>query len=383
VSTGTGIVSLLANMAYEVPTALMPAFFVTALGAGPLALGVIEGVRDALSGPGRFAGGSFTADPARRQGLIAGSYSGTAILSSLIGVVSAVWQVGMLRGLAAILQGFHSSFPHADLNAAAPGRAGHDLRFSRAMELLGIVIGPLVALVLAGLAGIRVAILVSVIPGMLAAFLSLYSIRRLPRPAGDGRGRMQLQMRSVMRSSLRPLLLAVAAFELGNIALTLLILRATDLLLPLYGEEAAIQIAIALYALSRAVTAAVSVPAGRTTGRRSISVLSLGAVMFALAFAGFALTGPGLVVLAGCFIAAGVGVGCAEISQQAVLSIAPSAVRASAIGALVAIQSGGKLAASALCGGLWAALAPSVGFLYASLMMAISCTGLLLSRRRV
>jgi hypothetical protein len=41
---------------------------------------------------------------------------------------------------------------------------------------------------------------------------------------------------------------AVAAFELGNVAATLLILRATQLLTPAHGSDAATSIALGLYA---------------------------------------------------------------------------------------------------------------------------------------
>ena len=46
---GIGTASLLADLGHEVPTALLPSFLTTTLGAPAAALGVIEGVSDGLA----------------------------------------------------------------------------------------------------------------------------------------------------------------------------------------------------------------------------------------------------------------------------------------------------------------------------------------------
>ena len=60
----------------------------------------------------------------------------------------------------------------------------------------------------------------------------------------------------------------MGAFEVGNVAATLLILRATELLTPTHGSEAATQLAIVLYALYNVAAAVMSVPAGKVVDRR-------------------------------------------------------------------------------------------------------------------
>lgn len=47
---GIGTASLLADLGHEVPTALLPSFLTSTLGAPAAALGVIEGVSDGLAG---------------------------------------------------------------------------------------------------------------------------------------------------------------------------------------------------------------------------------------------------------------------------------------------------------------------------------------------
>ena len=67
------------------------------MGASASALGLIEGLSDGLAGAARLAGGALADDPRRRRVLAVGGYTTTAILSSLIGAATTVWQVGILR----------------------------------------------------------------------------------------------------------------------------------------------------------------------------------------------------------------------------------------------------------------------------------------------
>src|SRR3954454_16015350 len=63
---GIGTASLLADLGHEVPTALLPSFLTSTLGAPAAALGAIEGVSDGLAGACRFsghAGDTLSTDP--------------------------------------------------------------------------------------------------------------------------------------------------------------------------------------------------------------------------------------------------------------------------------------------------------------------------------
>ncbi len=198
----------------------------------------------------------------------------------------------------------------------------------------------------------RTAILLSIVPGLLAVAAILYAIRHIAKPAERERRPLRLRVRPVLRGRLGRLLAGVSVFELGNIAATLLILRATDVLEPGRGQDAAAQQAIALYVIYNLAATVVSVPAGRHGDRRgALRVLAAGVACFALAYAGFAATGPSIPLLALCFALAGVGIGCAETAEHAaVASLAAENVRGSAFGVLAGVQSLGNLAASAVAG---------------------------------
>jgi MFS family permease len=106
---------------------------------------------------------------------------------------------------------------------------------------------------------------------------------------------------------------AVAAFEVGNVAATLLILRASDLLTPGHGAKTATTIALGLYTAYNVAATIASIPAAcladRLGTRGPILVLAGGVLAFATAYGMFAATGAVVAVLAVPFILAGIGIG--------------------------------------------------------------------------
>jgi hypothetical protein len=88
--TGIGLASLLADAGHEVPTALLPSLLTGTLRAPAAALGVIEGVSDALAGLARLGGGALADDPERRRVSAVGGYTTTAELSAALAAATSV-----------------------------------------------------------------------------------------------------------------------------------------------------------------------------------------------------------------------------------------------------------------------------------------------------
>jgi MFS family permease len=297
------------------------------------------------------------------------------VFSALIGLAGAVWQVGFLRVAAWFSRGLRVPARNALLADVVPASVyGRAYGFERAMDNLGAIGGPLLALGLVSLLGVRLAILLSVIPGLLAALAILYAIRHIPQPSIRDRQRLRLQVRPVLRGNLGKLLIGVGTFEIGHVAATLLILRATQLLTPALGLNAATQVALILYIGYNIAATLASVPAGRVGDRRSTTpVLAVGVGLFLLAYLGFAVQTPNIALLALSFAVAGVAIGCVETSQHAaVASLAPTELRGSAFGFLAAVQSFGNIIASAIAGVLWMLFSPVAAFLYLAAWMLIS-----------
>jgi MFS family permease len=336
-------------------------------------------VADGLAGVAKLAGGALADDPERRRVTAVGGYTATAVLTALIGAATAVWQVAVLRVAGWVARGLRGPARSALLADVAPPDAyGRAYGLERAMDNLGAIGGPLLALGLVAVVGVRTAILLSVIPGLIAAGAILLAVKAAPKLEERERLPIRIRVRPVLRGPLGRLLYGITAFEVGNVAATLLILRATDELSAGHGHSAAVKLGLGLYAGYNLAAAVASLPAGRLHDRRgSIVVLSLGVASFLVAYAGFAVTGGTLVVLLVLFLLAGTGKGLVETAEQAaVAALAPIDLRGSAFGVLAAIQSFGNLAASAIAGALWTLVSPRVAFFYLTAWMLVSLLAL-------
>lgn len=379
---GIGTASFLADVGHEVPTALLPSLLTSTLGAPAAALGIIEGVSDALAGVARFGGGALADDPNRRRAVAVGGYSATAVLSAATGAATSVTQVAVLRAGAWTARGLRVPARNALLADVVPPAAyGRAYGFERSMDNLGAIGGPLLAIALVATVGTRSAILLSVIPGLLAALAIIYAVRHTATPTTRERTPIRLKVRPVLRGDLGALFVGISAFELGNCAATLLILRASDLLEAEHGQDRATTIAIGLYVAYNVAATITSLAAGHVSDRRTPRlVLAAGAAAFAIAYLGFTRDTTSWLALAPSFVLAGIGIGCAETAQHAaVAQTAPVEIRGSAFGFLAAVQSIGNLAASSIAGILWTTLSPTWAFGFLAAAM-ITATALIVKR---
>jgi MFS family permease len=278
------------------------------------------------------------------------------VLGAAIGLTTAVWQVAILRAGSWIARGLRSPSRDALLSTLAP-RVGYGRAYGleRAGDNLGALVGPLLAAALVSFIGIRPTLLLAAIPGLFAAVAISIAARQAGRFVASpaGRRRMYLNLALLHQHGLIRALIPAALFECGNIATTLLILRATDLL-HTSGRSlaAATSTAILIYAVHDAVAALASLAGGTLIDRfGSRPLFAAGAGIYVLAYAGFAVGTHAWPLLLVAFCLAGTGIGLAEPAQSTLVAHAlPDARRGSGFGLLGAVQAGGDLLSSASAG---------------------------------
>ncbi|SRR6266487_1043257 len=167
------------------------------------------------------------------------------------------------------------------------------MRGEDAGDNLGAVAGPLLAGALVAFLGIRPAMYLAAIPGLFAAIAITIAAREARRHRGAAVRPPALELAALRQVGLFRALAPVAAFELGNVATTLLILRATQLLHTGGRSLAqAASLAILIYAAHNAVAATIARAGGHWIDRAGPRlVLASGALCYLLAYAGFAV-GP-------------------------------------------------------------------------------------------
>jgi MFS family permease len=369
-----GLLSLFADLGHELTTALLPLFLLS-FGWGD-ALGTIEGVADASSSLVKLWMSHYSDRVGRRKPIMAVGYFVTAMMGTFA-FVTAWWQMLAIRAIAWMGRGARGPVRDALLSESVPPEAhGRAFGFEGAMDTVGAILGPAVALSLVGVIELRHIFLLAFIPGAITVVLALFVVKEVPR-------KPQPQLR--LRTSLRELppafwryVAAVGVFGLGNFAHTLLILHATQLLAPQLGEAGAGRVAIGLFILHNVIYAAASYPAGALGDRSDkVRLLALGYAMFGLMCLGFMAAGPNLLVLGVLFVLAGLYVAIVDALQRAIAAdLLPAERRATGYGVLGTVNSVGDLASSVVVGLLWQHVSHPAGFAYAAALTLLGALAL-------
>lgn len=376
--SGVALASFFSDTGHEITTSVLPSFITVTLRSTAGALGVIEGISDGLTGLATLVVGPLADDPDRRLKMASGGYLATAAATGAIGLATVVWQAGLLRATAWLARGVRSPARDATLASLAPAEAyGRAFGLERAGDNLGAVAGPLLAAGFVAWLGIRPALYLAAIPGVFSAFAITVAAReaRRRRTAESPPRRLRLQFGRIRSSGLLPSLVPIAAFELGNMATTLLILRATGLLrADGYSVAGATSLAVLVYAAHNLLAAIVAYAGGHWVDRRGPGApFATGAASYVAAYLLLAVSTHGWATLIPAFLLAGSGIGLAETAESALVAGAvPDDLRGSGFGLLGGIESFGDFASSAVVGLLWAALSPTAGFLYAAAWMLVS-----------
>jgi MFS family permease len=379
--------SFFSDAGHEITTSALPGFLTAVLHAGPGALGIIEGSSDALVGLAKLAGGPLANDPARRARLASGGYLATAVATGAVGLAGAVWQVAILRAAGWVGRGLRSPARDMLLTSLTPAAAyGRAIGLERAGDNAGAVAGPLLAAGLIAWLGIRPALLLAFVPGLAAALAITAAARQARRQVVTPAGRRTLtfNLGEMRRAGLARALAAPALFELGNVASTLLILRATGLLhAGGRSQAAAASLAIVLYAAHNAAATGAAVGAGHLADRAGArAVFAAGAAVYIAGYLIFAAGPRAVALLLLGFVLAGTGIGFAETAESTLVAqLLPGRLRASGFGVLGITQAAGGLASSAVAGLLWAVLSPAAGFGYAAAWMVAALAATALTRR--
>jgi MFS family permease len=374
----------LGDFCYETTTVILPGFL-GVLGIPAAALGVIEGIADAVASFTKMGAGYIGDRLGHRKLLVVVGYALTPLGQAVI-AVAAGWPLILLgRLLSWFGKGLRGPLRDAIVaQAITPETRGRAFGFHRAMDTIGAVIGPLLGVALlgwaqeldwAGSAGpFRFVFWLTLIPGTLAVLAFLLLVRD-PEQSPNPQLRLLAALRGLPQR-FRRYLGAVGIFGAGDFSHSLLILAATQLLTPAMGIIEAAQVAGLLYVWRNVVQVLTSYPAGMLADRHgSLRVLvagyAMGALTAVLTALAFWLGMASVLLLAAIFFIAGLYVAVQEALEPTVTAeIASSDTLATCYGALGTVNGAAKFVSSAAVGLLWTAVSPLLAFALAALMMA-------------
>jgi MFS family permease len=387
---GAGVTSALGDFCYETTTVILPGFLAV-LGIPAAALGVIEGVADAVMSFIKMVAGFIADRFGHRKALVLAGYALTPLGQALIALAFG-WPLILLgRTVSWLGKGLRGPLRDAILaQAISADTRGRAFGFHRAMDTIGAVVGPLLGTVLLGWAqhlnGVgsadpfRFVFWLTLIPGFLAVLAFLMMV-----PDPEASPNPSLQLLSTLRAlpgRFKRYLRAVGIFGLGDFSHTLLILAATQLLAPSMGLVRAAQVAGLLYVWRNVVQVVASYPVGAIAdhyGSRGVLIVgyALGAATAALVTVAFTLHAGSIVLLGAIFFAAGLYVAVQEALESTVTAdMVEAETLGTSYGALGTVNGATKFFSSAAVGLLWTAVSPALSFSVAAGLMAIGTVAL-------
>jgi MFS family permease len=358
-----GVVSLLNDGASEMIYPLLPVFLTSVLGAGPAALGMIEGIAESTASLLKLYSGYISDKVKRRKGWIVAGYSLSNVIRPLIAFSTSWLHVLVLRFSDRVGKGIRTSPRDAIIADSTPAEfRGKAYGFHRAMDHTGAIIGPLAATALLFVYhdNLKTIFLLSVIPGVLAVCTLLLGLRektaevsKSPAPASVFNFRSSLRE---MPAGFQKFLIIILVFTLGNSTDAFLLLRVQQLGVP-------VMLLPMIWVVLHIVKMVSSIPGGIISdriGRKKVIVT--GYLVYALVYAGFGAANQQWHAWT-LFALYGIYFGFTEgVEKALVADFAPMHLRGSAFGLYHLVVGAGALPASLLFGFLWQRFGSPIAF---------------------
>ena len=370
-----GFVSLFNDLASEMIVPLIPILLAGALGAGPIALGLIEGVADAVASFLKLWSGRYSDRlGGRRKALTLAGYALSNIARPLLAFAGSWASVLLLRSVDRIGKGLRSAPRDALVADATPADIkGFAYGFHRALDNSGAVGGSLAAAAVLAWSGLPLAqvILLSAIPGFLAVALIALGVREPPAAPTTVPRTLALLRWGALSHGMRRYLLVLALFTFARASETFIVLLGYQMGTP------TIELLL-LWAVLNVAKALTSTAGGRladSLGRGPLLLLSWTAFAVSFLLFGKVNSSIGLWMVT---IAYGLFFGLGEGAEKALISdFAALAEQGTAFGWYYLILGLAAIPAGLLFGAVWQFQSAAMAFFLAA---AVAAAAVLLLR---
>lgn len=369
-----GLVSFLTDLSSEMIYPLLPLFLTTVLGAGPVFLGLIEGVAESTASLLKLISGIYSDRVRDRKKLVLAGYSVSSFFRPLAAVASTPAFVLFIRFADRVGKGIRTSPRDALIaDSTPPAARGKAFGFHRSMDHAGAIAGPLVATFLLAffIKDLRTLFWIAAIPGILSVLLIIIKVRDVP-PEERRFSQNGHFLESLPKGKLRTYLLILLLFTMGNSSDAFLLLKAGTL-----GVSPA-RIPL-LWSVFHIVKMTSVMPFGALSdriGRRGVIIA--GWSVYALAYLGFGLASTELHAWL-LFAFYGLFYGLTEGAEKALLvDISRPHERGAAFGWYNFATGLGAFPASLIFGCIWQAASPMAAFSFGAALSALAALLLLL-----
>ncbi|MDE2366973.1 MAG: MFS transporter [Betaproteobacteria bacterium] len=376
-----GLVSFFNDFASDIVVPLIPILLATVLAAGPVALGFIEGVADAIASLLKLWSGRHSdVMSGRRKSLAVAGYTLSNIARPLLGLAGSWLVILVLRSIDRVGKGLRSAPRDALVaDATPPHMHGYAFGFHRAMDNGGAVAGSLAAAAVLTWSGLSLTevILWSAVPGFVAVLLLGVGVKE-GQPEGNKPGVIGAAGQNHARTALPPLRWSVLSLPMRRYLLVLMLFtfaRASETFILLLGHQLGIGVVelLLLWAalnLSKSATSTWGGQLADSLGRGTLMLI--GWIAFSLSFMLLGAVEDGVQLWAvGIFY--GLCAGMSEGAERAIISdYADPRERGTAFGWYHLMVGIAAIPAGLLFGSIWQFQSAELAFFFAGGLAALA-----------
>jgi MFS family permease len=363
------------DLSSELVHSLLPIFMTTVLGAGMLAVGIVEGIAEATASALKAFSGALSDRLRRRKPLLVLGYGLAALSKPLFPLAGSIALVLGARFMDRIGKGIRGAPRDALIADVTPeplrGRA-YGLR--QGLDTVGAVLGPLAAigLMLAFANDVRVVLWFAVIPAVLSVAVLVLFVRE-PERAPPPPVSPSLSFESLKKFNFH-------FWAIVSLGAVLTLARFSEAFLILRAQELGLALALlpVVMVVMNLVYTAIAYPAGVAADRGHRQALLVWGLL-ALIASDLLLASASLPLLFAGVALWGVHMGLTQsLLSTLVAGAAPADLRGTAFGVFHLVSGIALLAASVLAGWLWSAFGAAWTFYVGAFFTAVALAGMLL-----
>jgi len=368
------VTSLLTDVSSEIIRAVLP-LFLTALGAGGVAVGLIGGMSDTFASLFKVFSGYLSDKTGKRKPYIFSGYSMSSIAKLFISLSTSWIHVLIFQPIERIGKGVRDP-PRDALLAETTPKAIHGkiFGFHRLLDTAGAFFGAALAFLFLWLLGLelRTIILIAAVVAFIA-LIPLMFIKEKKKKAEKISLKISLK---TLPKNFRIFIFIVALFSLADFSYMFFVLKAAEAF-P-YSKV----IPVLMYVLFNFVYAVFALPSGMLSdkiGRKN--TLVIGYLLFSATTLGFAFLQPSIFVYILLFATYGLSYAFIVGTERAFASDLVEKRFGTALGTFHTILGLAALPASLIAGILWQYVSPAATFLFATLVADIAAILFILNKK--
>jgi MFS family permease len=364
------VVSFLNDMASDMVIPLLPILLATVLAAGPIALGLIEGVADAVASFLKLWSGRHSdALGGKRKGLAVAGYALSNLARPLLGLAGSWLSLLMLRSIDRVGKGIRSAPRDALIvDSTLAATRGAAFGFHRALDNAGAVLGSLLAAATLTWtqASLAEVIFWSALPGAASVALLAFAVKETA-PARPTPAAAPPSLRwSLLSPAMRRYLLVLLLFTFARTSETFIVLRGHELHL----SAAHLLVLWAGLNLAKAIAAAAGGVLADRLARSDVMFVSWG--VNALLYTAMSFVGSAAWLWA-VTLAYGLFAGLSEGAERAAIGdLAKAEERGTAFGWYNMMLGIGAIPAGLAFGWMWARFGAATAWMWAAIIAALS-----------